>query len=104
MDRCARGTIWPTTELPCGWSITFPERIWMALPSGCQAGHPSLVLTLRYDRIDNFWFSLLPELAHLGCHLDGSSEAFVDDLERPSDDAREAKAGAWAQEVLFGRN
>lgn len=32
---------------------------------------------------------------------DGSSEAFVDDLELPSDDAREAKADAWAQEALI---
>ncbi|MYA03671.1 MAG: ImmA/IrrE family metallo-endopeptidase [Caldilineaceae bacterium SB0664_bin_22] len=62
---------------------------------------PVIGLTLRYDRIDNFWFSLLHELAHLGCHLDGSSEAFVDDLELPSDDAREAKADEWAQEALI---
>ena len=65
-------------------------------------GRPPVIgLTLRYDRIDNFWFSLLHELAHLGCHLDGSSEAFVDDLELPSDDAREAKADEWAQEALI---
>ena len=38
-----RGTTWPTTGLPCGWSVIFPERIWMAQPSGCQAGRPLLV-------------------------------------------------------------
>ena len=38
---------------------------------------PVIGLTLRHDRIDNFWFCLLHELAHLGCHLDGRSEGFV---------------------------
>jgi HTH-type transcriptional regulator/antitoxin HigA len=27
-------------------------------------GHPVVALSLRYDRIDNFWFTLLHELAH----------------------------------------
>jgi len=31
---------------------------------------PVIGLTLRYDRIDNFWFCLLHELAHVGLHLD----------------------------------
>ena len=30
---------------------------------------PIVALTLRYDRIDNFWFCLLHELAHLTKHL-----------------------------------
>ena len=29
-------------------------------------GTPVIALTLRYDRIDNFWFCLLHELAHVG--------------------------------------
>jgi HTH-type transcriptional regulator/antitoxin HigA len=38
-------------------------------------------LTLRYDRLDNFWFCLLHELAHIGRHMDGMrDEAFIDDL------------------------
>jgi HTH-type transcriptional regulator/antitoxin HigA len=27
-------------------------------------GHPVVALSLRYDRIDNFWFTLLHEIAH----------------------------------------
>jgi hypothetical protein len=30
---------------------------------------PVVGLTLRYDRLDNFWFCLLHELAHVGRHL-----------------------------------
>ena len=44
-------------------------------------GRPVVGLTLRYDRIDSFWFCLLHELAHVGRHMDhDSGDAFVDDL------------------------
>ena len=65
---------------------------------------PVIGLTLRHDRIDNFWFCLLHELAHLGRHLDGRPEGFVDDLDLPGDDAREAEADEWAQEALIPRD
>jgi len=73
-------------------------------------GRPVIGLTLRYDRIDNFWFCLLHELAHVGRHLDGSeNDAFIDDLnlrkeaEEAEDDDRnlETQADAWAEEALI---
>jgi len=69
-------------------------------------GRPVIGLTLRYDRIDGFWFCLLHELAHVGLHMDESgSEAFVDDLnlrraERGRADHTEAQADEWAEEAL----
>ncbi len=42
---------------------------------------PVIGLTLRYDRIDNFWFCLLHELAHVAKHLSGSERIIVDDLD-----------------------
>jgi HTH-type transcriptional regulator/antitoxin HigA len=33
-------------------------------------GTPVVGLTLRCDRVDGFWFCLLHELAHLGCHME----------------------------------
>ena len=69
-------------------------------------GRPVIGLTLRYDRIDSFWFCLLHELAHVGLHMDESaSEAFVDDLnlrraERGRADHTEAQADEWAEEAL----
>lgn len=62
---------------------------------------PVIGLTLRHDRIDNFWFCLLHELAHLGCHLGDRPEGFVDDLELPGNDAHEAEADGWAQDALI---
>ena len=70
-------------------------------------GRPVVGLTLRYDRIDNFWFSLLHELAHVGRHLDSSGgTVFMDDHSlRPrtpgSADAQETEADAWAEEALI---
>lgn len=75
---------------------------------GVEGGAPVVALTLRYDRIDNFWFSLLHELAHVGLHFNGAAEAFVDDFslrEAPSrnEDPRENEADAWAEEALISR-
>ncbi|KJS27561.1 MAG: hypothetical protein VR75_02495 [Hyphomonadaceae bacterium BRH_c29] len=73
-----------------------------------EGGAPIVALTLRYDRIDNFWFSLLHELAHVGRHFNGAAEAFVDDFslrEAPSrhEDPRENEADEWAEEALISR-
>ena len=40
---------------------------------------PVIGMTLRHDRLDNFWFTLAHELAHLYLHLDGRQKAFFDD-------------------------
>lgn len=71
-----------------------------------ENGAPVVALTLRYDRLDNFWFSLLHELAHVGRHFGGAAEAFVDDFslrEMPSrhEDVRESQADEWANEALI---
>ncbi|MCY3708610.1 MAG: ImmA/IrrE family metallo-endopeptidase [Caldilineaceae bacterium] len=45
-------------------------------------GRPVVGLTLRYDRIDNFWFTLMHELAHVSLHLEKNGvAAFFDDLD-----------------------
>ncbi len=61
-------------------------------------------LTLRYDRADNFWFTLLHELSHICLHYEILVEgrtAFVDDMEIVSDDVREQEADTLAQESLI---
>ncbi len=69
-------------------------------------GRPVIGLTLRYDRIDNFWFCLLHELAHVGLHMDSDGEAaFVDDhtlrdVEDSGQNPKEAQADQWAEEAL----
>jgi HTH-type transcriptional regulator/antitoxin HigA len=65
-------------------------------------GSPLIALTLRYDRLDNFWFTLCHELAHLALHFDGGdTEAFFDDLDQACLDAFEGDADSWATEGLI---
>jgi HTH-type transcriptional regulator/antitoxin HigA len=65
-------------------------------------GTPIIGLTIRHDRIDNFWFTLLHEVAHLWKHVD-ESEAFLDDLDASSEDRREAEANRLASEAFIPR-
>ncbi len=70
-------------------------------------GTPVIGMTLRYDRLDNFWFCLMHELAHIGRHIDGDSHTlFVDDLtliagEGDDVDRQEKEADEWAEEALI---
>lgn len=62
---------------------------------------PVVALTLRYDRLDNFWFTLCHELAHVSLHLEkDSGNAFVDDLKAEGSNDMERKADAFAADVL----
>ncbi len=48
---------------------------------------PIIGMTLRYDRLDNFWFVLLHEIAHVMKHLrKGKTEDIFDDLDAAPDD------------------
>ncbi len=73
-------------------------------------GRPVIGLTLRYDRVDNFWFCLLHELAHVGRHMDNDEgDAFVDDLtlrdvEGGREGPKESQADEWAEEALIPRS
>ena len=67
-------------------------------------GRPIVALTLRHDRIDNFWFALLHELAHVAKHLSDTNPVFIDDLDRPNPEHIESEADEMAQEALIPKN
>jgi HTH-type transcriptional regulator/antitoxin HigA len=61
-------------------------------------------MTLRHDRIDNFWFVLFHELIHLKNHLNkGTIESIFDDLEADADDL-EKNTDEEAEEMLIPKN
>jgi HTH-type transcriptional regulator/antitoxin HigA len=69
-----------------------------------SSGTPVIGLTFRHDRIDNFWFTLLHELAHIILHLGillDTGSAFVDDMEIRSENVHEQEADALARESLI---
>lgn len=71
------------------------------------SGVPVIGLTMRMDRIDYFWFTLLHEVAHVWRHLNTSKEMFVDRIESISDvndtEAREREANRIAREAFIRR-
>lgn len=70
-----------------------------------ENGTPVVALTLRYDRIDYFWFCLLHELGHVILHLSTANEIIIDDLnmrrcEMGKADTKEQEADRLAEEAL----
>jgi HTH-type transcriptional regulator/antitoxin HigA len=69
-------------------------------------GAPIIGLTLREDRLDNFWFTLLHELVHAWKHLDASEHRAIADenIEKGSDDdIMEKEANDLARDILIPR-
>lgn len=69
-------------------------------------GAPVVGLSIRHDRLDNFWFTLLHELAHVWKHLDAKTHrAIVDeDVESAKDtESQEREANEIANEALLPR-
>ncbi len=62
---------------------------------------PVVALTLRHDRVDNFWFVLMHELAHVGRHLNAGTSAFYDDLDVEDTNSQEKEADEIAGEALI---
>jgi HTH-type transcriptional regulator/antitoxin HigA len=63
-------------------------------------GTPVVALTLRRDRIDNFWFTLLHESIHVARHLGSDQEMILDDLEIGSMETIEKEADEFAATAL----
>lgn len=64
-------------------------------------GHPVIALTLRHDRIDNFWFALLHELAHI---VAGHEGRHLDNLKQEAESQIEIEANRLAQNWLLDAN
>jgi HTH-type transcriptional regulator/antitoxin HigA len=83
---------------------TYLDGATMLLPSG----KPVIGMTLRYDRLDNFWFCLLHELAHVAKHLTSPDTIIIDDLdfrrhEKKTGDRIEKDADEMAMEAMIPR-
>jgi HTH-type transcriptional regulator/antitoxin HigA len=64
-------------------------------------GVPVIALTLRHDRLDNFWFTLLHEFAHVVRHLSRDRQVILDDLDVASSEVIEAEADTFARNALI---
>ncbi|TXR54509.1 ImmA/IrrE family metallo-endopeptidase [Reinekea thalattae] len=66
-----------------------------------DGSQPVIALTLRYNRLDNFWFTLLHEVAHVKLHLNGDTFWILDNLDDEAADAIEQEANDLAQQSLI---
>lgn len=63
---------------------------------------PIVALTLRHDRLDNFWFALLHELIHVQLHLSAEHPSIVDNLDdKTRSTEEEQQADREASEALI---
>ncbi len=65
-----------------------------------DAGNPVVVYTGRYKRIDNFWFTVAHEIAHIIKHLNDSTSFVLDNLKDNVDSDIEEEANELAAEKL----
>jgi HTH-type transcriptional regulator/antitoxin HigA len=66
------------------------------------AGLPVIGLTLRHDRLDNFWFTLFHELGHVLKHLSPETPAMVDcDIDEKKTGKEEIEADRFALDTLI---
>ena len=71
-----------------------------------RSGTPVIGLTLRDDRLDNFWFTLMHECVHAWKHLNNDDRRAIADenIETPDDsEALEREANERASEILIPR-
>jgi len=61
---------------------------------------PVIVYTARYDRTDNFWFTISHEIAHVLCHITSERDCFLDDITTDGIDKKEKDANRKAREAL----
>lgn len=70
-----------------------------------EGKNPIIGMTARRDSLDNFWFTLLHELAHISLHYGKGTNLFYDDIESVNDnDPREKEADELALSVLVPQN
>jgi HTH-type transcriptional regulator / antitoxin HigA len=62
--------------------------------------NPVIVYTARYKRIDNFWFTIAHEIAHILKHLDEKTPFVLDNLKDGDINTMESEANELAAEKL----
>lgn len=75
-----------------------------------EDGSPLIGLTIRHDRLDNFWFTLFHELMHVLLHLRAANQpevtyaCYIDDLDvSPDQSPNEREADTAARDGLLPR-
>jgi len=68
-----------------------------------ESGHPVIGISFRFSRLDNFWFTLMHELAHINLHMESLGDPIFDDLETDSEEMVEIHANRLAKDSFVER-
>lgn len=69
-----------------------------------KSGNPVIAMSLRYSRLDSYWFTLLHELAHIILHKERLEEGIIDDFEENNEDKFELQANKLAKDSFVSRD
>ncbi|MEN3159967.1 ImmA/IrrE family metallo-endopeptidase [Alkalimonas sp. NCh-2] len=69
-----------------------------------SSGHPVIGISLRYSRLDYFWFTLIHELSHISLHLDILENPILDDLDTDAESEIEISANRLAKQTFVDRS
>ncbi|MGS5090011.1 ImmA/IrrE family metallo-endopeptidase [Hydrogenophaga sp. A37] len=86
------------------WEDSIPSMKLDGAVFSLSSGQIVVALSLRYARLDHFWFTLMHELAHTVLHADRLSMPIFDDLDNISKDLTEQQADRLASDSLIPRN
>jgi len=63
--------------------------------------NPVIIYTKRYDRVDNFWWTITHEIAHILLHFNDETNCFIDNLdEKSTDDLKEIEADKFTKAIF----
>lgn len=69
-----------------------------------ESGHPVIGVSFRFPRLDNFWFTLMHELAHISLHMKFLGDPIFDDLDTDSEEVVEIQANRLAKDSFVERH
>ena len=69
-----------------------------------ESGHPVIGLSFRYPRLDNFWITLMHEMAHVCMHIDNMDAPILEDLDIESEENLEIEANRLAKNSFVSRS
>jgi HTH-type transcriptional regulator / antitoxin HigA len=88
----------------CGIKFFLLEHLSKTYLDGASfmdGSNPVLVYTARYDRLDNFWWTVAHEIAHIILHLKTEKDSFIDNLdEGNAGSPKEKEADIYAAKLL----
>ena len=108
LSRLSNGPLLVQQQLrEAGIAVIIEEHLPQTHLDGAAMWHPDgfpvIALTLRYDRLDNFWFTLFHELGHVIRHLGSSpGDCFIDtDIDSVSENEIEREADKFALDAFI---